>query len=207
MDGGPHPRHVDRSPVRGPGGADLWRTAAHHFRTWRDGGDRGRFDDLVRLLTPVLWHVVRAAGTDDEQTRDVLQTVWASLLTGPESVRDPEAVGKWLVVCARRESWRVVARDRRSLTVDPEELPEQPTSTTTEMMVEQATEHDALWRVVRAQSLRCQRLLRVVACLEDTDYRTLADDLGLAVGSVGVIRRRCLDAVRASLEREGYSHD
>lgn len=216
MDGGPGPRGAVPSDARAlgthfgrarrdPAGDAVWATAADHFRAWRDDGDRARFDDLVRVLTPPLWHVVRAAGTDEDQARDVLQTVWLALVRDPHRVRDGDAVGKWLVVSARRESWRVVGRDRRVTPLDPVEVPELVADGTAETEAVEASHREVLWRQVGAQSERCQRLLRVVACLDTTDYRTLATDLGLAVGSIGAIRRRCLDALRSSLEKEGWT--
>ncbi|MGB6181833.1 MAG: sigma-70 family RNA polymerase sigma factor [Rhodococcus sp. (in: high G+C Gram-positive bacteria)] len=208
MDGGPRQESAVPSgePLGTTHDADIWRRASAHFRAWRDGGDRARFDDLVRVLTPALWHVVRAAGADEEQTRDVLQTVWLGLLGDPRRVRDADAVGKWLVVSARRESWRVVGRDRKVTLLDPTSVPELSSGCSTETAVVDASDSEILWRQVGAQSERCQRLLRVVACLDTTDYRTLAGDLGLAVGSIGATRRRCLDALKESLTHEGWSH-
>lgn len=204
MDGGPSRKAS--TPSGGRPDDSVWLRAARHFRAWRDDGDRACFDEVVRLLTPPLWHVVRAAGADEDQTRDVLQTVWLALLQDPDRVRDPGAVGKWLVVSARRESWRVVGRDRRTIPLDPVDVPERPSSETVETTVVDASRRDVLWRHVQQQSERCQRLIRVVACLDTTDYRTLATDLGLAVGSIGATRRRCLDALRVSLEKEGWSY-
>jgi RNA polymerase sigma factor (sigma-70 family) len=183
----------------------LWATAGDLFGDWRDRGDAARFEQLVRLLTPVLWQVVRAAGTDEEQARDVLQTVWLTLVRCPDSVRDNRAVGHWLVISARRESWRVVGRDRRSVALDPARVPEPEPGSSAEIEALQVSDTQVLWLAVSRLSARCQRLARVAASLELTDYKSLAADLGLAVGSVGVIRRRCLDALRADLEQQGVT--
>lgn len=43
----------------------VWELAAGQFRRYRQG-DHAALDDLVRTLTPVLWHVVRAAGRRPE---------------------------------------------------------------------------------------------------------------------------------------------
>ena len=183
----------------------LWASAGDLFGDWRDRGDAAQFEQLVRLLTPVLWQVVRAAGTDEEQARDVLQTVWLTLVRCPDSVRDNRAVGHYLVVSARRESWRVVGRDRRSVALDPARVPEPEPGDSAEIEALQVSDTQVLWRAVSRLSARCQRLARVAASLELTDYKSLAADLGLAVGSVGVIRRRCLDALRADLEQQGVT--
>lgn len=43
----------------------VWELAAGQFQSYRQG-DHAALDDLVRTLTPVLWHVVRAAGLRPE---------------------------------------------------------------------------------------------------------------------------------------------
>lgn len=57
---------------RSDGRTDVWAQAATLFCAWRDG-DAAAFDDLVRLLTPVLWQVVRAYRLDAVVAEDVLQ--------------------------------------------------------------------------------------------------------------------------------------
>lgn len=209
--------------MEGSPAQSVWTNAAAHFRAWRDGDARA-VDELVRELTPVLWQVVRAAGTTEEQARDVLQTVWLGLVRHPDAVRDPAAVGRWLVVSARREAWRVVAAERRATPVDPEDLRvpieggaggaggaggdgwSTPTAASAETTALERLSHDRLWDLVEALPARCQRLLRVAAFIDRPDYRSLAGELGLAVGSVGSIRRRCLDSLKASITEEGLRH-
>ena len=51
----------------GTGSGAPWGAAAAAFTRWRDGDSTG-LEDLVRLLSPVLWQVVRATGLDlDDQ--------------------------------------------------------------------------------------------------------------------------------------------
>ena len=86
--------------------------AATLFRAYR-GGDEARMADLIELLTPILWHTVRAQRLDRESAEDVLQTTWFALVRNAEGIADPQAVLQWLIVTARRESWRVVKRSDR----------------------------------------------------------------------------------------------
>ena len=49
-----------------------WERATALFLRWSDGDGRA-MDDLVRLMTPTLWHVVRAQGVDRDEAEDMLR--------------------------------------------------------------------------------------------------------------------------------------
>src|SRR5581483_115441 len=100
---------IHAGPVPGPSAAQpppVWSEAADHFRRYRDG-DAAALDDLVRSLTPVLWHVVRAHNLDAERAQDVVQTTWLTFVRRQEAITEPQAVTAWLTTTARREAWRV----------------------------------------------------------------------------------------------------
>ena len=90
----------------GPTSSGLYDAATEAFRRWRDEDEAAR-DDLVRVMSPVLWHVVRATGLDKEAAEDVVQNTWLTLVRSADSVRDPQAITRWLCTAARREAWRV----------------------------------------------------------------------------------------------------
>lgn len=69
----------------------LWSDAADHFRRWRAGDSQG-LDDLVRCLSPVLWHVVRAHGLDTERAQDVVQATWLTFVRRQDAIDEPQAV-------------------------------------------------------------------------------------------------------------------
>ena len=86
--------------------ASVWDAAGTSFARWRSG-DPAALDDLVKVMSPILWHVVRATGLGREQSEDVVQTAWLALVRNAQSVGDPQAVARWLCTTARREAWRV----------------------------------------------------------------------------------------------------
>ncbi|MFT4028249.1 MAG: sigma-70 family RNA polymerase sigma factor [Protaetiibacter sp.] len=192
----------DGETVRTPGPDEraavdpLWLTAADLFDAWR-GGRADAMDDLVRLLTPVLWHVVRAYGLGREEAQDVVQSTWLALVRSRDGVKDPRTVVAWLTTTARRESWRVVKSDGRSSTADDEQLERVGESTEAAgATAERNLERERLWRAVGALPERCRRLVRVIAFAERPDYAQLSAELGMPVGSIGPTRSRCLDKLR-----------
>ena len=166
-------------------------------------GDEAKIGELVSLLTPILWHTVRAQNVDQTSAEDVLQTTWLALVRGADSVADPKAVLQWLIVTAKREAWRVVKIDRRA---EPQEFEDDRLVTTAEASPESEVVRDSgtvtLWRHIAELPERCRELLRVIAFADRPDYSTIAQSLGMPVGSIGPTRGRCLAKLRAQLDAD-----
>ena len=199
------PRAAEKVP-EAPGdetgqGRARWLQASALFVRWRESGDSRALDDLVRLLTPVLWHVVRAYGLRRETAEDVVQATWLAFVRKHESIVDPDAVSAWLTMTARREAWRTSKVDGRADPTADEtlELRMPPTATAEEQAVGNL-EANRLWLAVADLDERCRRLLRIVAFDDRPDYRRIASDLHMPIGSIGPTRQRCLGKLRARLD-------
>jgi RNA polymerase sigma factor (sigma-70 family) len=183
--------------------ASVWDTAGASFARWRSG-DPSALDELVRVMSPILWHVVRATGLDKEQSEDVVQTAWLALVRSAETVGDPQAVARWLCTTARREAWRVGKTAGRSTAVEVDalewHLPSQPSP---ESDVVLKDEQSRLWESMKVLPERCQKLLRIVAMEPRPDYARIAGELKMPIGSIGPTRGRCLDKLRNELQRTG----
>lgn len=179
--------------------ASLWDRAAEAHARWR-AGDRLALDDLVRTLTPALWHTARSYGLSEDAAKDVLQNAWVRLIRDPGQVRDSQAVAGWLLTTTRRLAWA----STRAREVPVEEVaPTAPDrSPTPEEAAIAGFEASRLWGAVNSLNARCQRLLRIVAFAERPDYAALSADTGMPVGSIGPTRRRCLEKLRLLLGGE-----
>jgi RNA polymerase sigma factor (sigma-70 family) len=184
-----------------------WERAAALFVRWREGDARA-MDELVRLMTPPLWHVVRSYGLDHALAQDVVQTTWLTLVRRHASIVDAQAVSGWLTMCARREAWRVGKLQRRA---DPAETatlePHLPVHESAEQTAAHDDETRRLWDAVGTLDERCRRLLRIVAFDERPDYARIAADLSMPVGSIGPTRQRCLGKLRTALAGAGWKED
>jgi RNA polymerase sigma factor (sigma-70 family) len=185
---------------------DVWGQAASAFERWSDG-DAVALDELVRVMTPVLWHVVRAYRLAHEVAEDVVQTTWLSLVRSKASIHEPAAVGGWLTTTARREAWKVAKASGRGIPVEDDELARRlPDEDSAEAEVVRRDGEGHLWSAVEQLSERCQALLRIVAFEHRPDYTKIATDLDMPVGSIGPTRGRCLQKLRAIIEQDG-DHD
>lgn len=168
---------------------------------------------FVREATPLLWNIVRAQGVERDEAEDVVQGVWLALVRHVDTLRDPQALLKWLVVTARRSAWQTTRRrredDRRSVVL-PDDVDRMPALTSREPSPDEpvllAERDRVLWRCFQALPDRCRTILRSVALADRPDYRRIAEEIGMRVTSVGTTRGRCLAQLRALLEEdEGWA--
>jgi RNA polymerase sigma factor (sigma-70 family) len=179
--------------------ATLTSRAAALFSAFRSGDDAA-MAELVTLVTPILWHTVRAQRLDRQSAEDVIQTAWLALVKSAESITEPQAVVQWLIVSARRESWRVVKKGDR---VDPTDFDGdfvlEPVRETPEDLVLRNDSDSRLWQHILQLPDRCRVLLRVIAFADRPDYAAVAEALGMPIGSIGPTRGRCLAKLRQLL--------
>lgn len=184
---------------------DRWSASAASFTAWRDG-DPDALEELVRLISPTLWQVVRAAGLDRAAAEDVVQTTWLALVDHADSISNPMAVAGWLCTTARRDAWRASKKIRRELATDDEMLGSAlPSVEGPEDGLVLAEEKAALRRSLSRISARCQALLRMLAAGPRPEYAEVSAALDMPVGSIGPTRARCLEKLRAELVAEGAS--
>jgi RNA polymerase sigma factor (sigma-70 family) len=172
--------------------------AGEAFELYRSGQDSA-MADLVAMLTPILWHTVRAQRLDPVTTEDVLQTTWLALINSADRIVDSRSVLQWLIVSARREAWRVARGLARQT---PQELTDDEFTSAEESPESHLLRSDTerlLWAHLAKLPDRCRALLRVIAFADRPDYSELAKSLGMPVGSIGPTRGRCLAKLRQSL--------
>lgn len=161
-------------------------------------GDERRLGDLVDLLAPVLWHTARAQGATASTAEEVVQTSWLRLVEFGDRMREPAAVLGWMVTTVKRECWRQLGQQRRDTGLDGTPEPRDAV-TTPDAVVILSEQQRVLWQHVQNLTPRCRELLRVIAFADRADYTTLAQALGMPVGSIGPTRGRCLAKLRTAL--------
>ena len=170
-------------------------------------GDRVAWRELVVRFTPTVWAVARAHRLDRADAADVVQNTWLSLVENMNRIHDPGRLAAWLSTTARRHSLRVLAARRRETPVD------EPRSTdlraeAADVPVVRDAWNAALWRAFTQLSEHCRKVLRVLVHSPELSYEQVAAAVGIATGSVGPTRGRCLIELRrkaalAGLFQEG----
>lgn len=148
----------------------------------------GRFDGMLRRIA----RSYRLGACD---TDDVLQTVWLDLHQQVEQLRDPDAIGAWLVTATRRVALKALQGHVREHLTDDAGLLDSidPGQLDAELLV--AERRDVLKRALGTLPPR-QRRLMVLLAAAPPDYRAISATLDMPLGSIGPTRARSLERLR-----------
>ena len=161
-------------------------------------GDQQAWDALVERYAPLIWSICRRYRLSDADAEDVSQTVWLHLVDHLDSLRDPAALPGWLATTTRRECFRAQraasGTSAGEQVLDENIADEQAATADDELLV---TERNAALREAFARLPPAnQRLLALLIADPPVPYAEISARLGIAVGSIGPNRGRCLDRLR-----------
>jgi RNA polymerase sigma factor (sigma-70 family) len=186
---------------RGPD-RSRWTTAELVAQCRR--GDGLAWRELVLRHQRLVLGVGRSYGLQVADAEDVFQQTFAELARSLGRLRNPERLEAWLCTTARRAALRLVAAERRHARLfseDPAEL-EQLSPEDVDTRIEQLRMAERVRRQIEALGPPCSTLLLGLFASPPRPYRELAQESGLAVGSLGATRARCLDRLRRHLRLE-----
>jgi RNA polymerase sigma factor (sigma-70 family) len=172
-------------------------------------GDPAAWEALVERYQRLIYTIARRAGLDEEQSADVFQRVFTTLVEHLDRIDQPAQIGAWLVTTARHEAWRVsrrekspsifisIAEARMDPMVDDGPLPDE------ELL--RLEEQHKVRAAVAALDQRCRRLLFLLFYQPDPpSYTEIATLVGMSEGSIGPTRARCLQKLRRLLDEFGF---
>jgi RNA polymerase sigma factor (sigma-70 family) len=168
-------------------------------------GNEAAWSALIGKYKNLIFSIPVRYGFSEEDSADIFQAVSMDLLAELSSLREPNALAGWLFQVTRNKCFhRKQAQQRQKLQevddLDSYASPEEPNDFALQVQQEQM-----LREALLALSPRCQRLVRMLFFeMPARPYQQVAKELDLASGSIGFIRKRCLDKLRQRLEQVGF---
>jgi RNA polymerase sigma factor (sigma-70 family) len=183
--------------------------------TWSDDrlvracldGNEQAWAALIEKYKNLIYSVPLKYGASQSDAADVFQSVCVKLFSELPRLRQSAALRGWLLAVTTHETFHTHKKQRRrgeqTLTeFDETQLGTDPRATP---VIEEAEREQVLRDAVRSLSPRCQEIVRLLFYEEPpVPYRDLAKRLGLATGSIGFIRGRCLKHLQRALEKAGF---
>ncbi len=169
-------------------------------------GEDDAWSQLVERYSDFVYGIARRSGLDGNAAGDVVQDVFFALCKGLRRLRQRDRLMGWIAQTARRESWRAVrrrtqVRKREEAVAAAEQTPAKLPATVLGELEDIQTVREAYGAIGE----RCRRLLDLLFVAEDRPpYADIGEQLGMAVGSIGPTRKRCLAELRTALEALGF---
>jgi RNA polymerase sigma factor (sigma-70 family) len=171
-------------------------------------GDGHAWGVLVDRYKALVYSVPVKFRLPPEDAADVFQNVWLDLHAELGKLREPAALRGWLVSVATHKClhWkqRRLRQANQALGLEQEGELMDTRPSPSEIGLE--AERDQLLRDGLATlPERCRQMLRMLFFEHPPrPYAEVARELGLAEGSIGFIRGRCLQKLRKALEKRGF---
>ena len=143
-----------------------------------------------------------------QDAADIFQAVCVDLMSELPNLREHRALPKWLIQTCYHKCVRQRRVAGRLVELEPEhadKLQSEGDEPLPEQMLVQLEEEQLLRQAIAAMPERCERMIRMLFYeTPPRPYDEVAKELGLATGSIGFIRGRCLAQLRKQLERAGF---
>jgi RNA polymerase sigma factor (sigma-70 family) len=164
-------------------------------------GDLGAWQRLLNRYERLVFSVPRRYGLSREDAADITQLTFTILFQSMDTLSVDSTLAAWLTTVARRHTWRRLDRKRR------EEAGWYRSSSEKILLADTGTEDVERWELTEwldyGLSLVGKPCRDLLAALyldpKEPSYAEVAARLGMAVGSVGPTRIRCLKRLRRAL--------
>jgi RNA polymerase sigma factor (sigma-70 family) len=166
-------------------------------------GDSVAWQLLVKRYQSLVYAVATRAGLSMADAADCFQQTWVALYENRHRIQDPTRLSAWLVTTAKHEALRL---RRRTLpdTGDGAEIdhPDRSPLPDEELI---KLELQAQLEIALAElDPRCRQVVELFFFApEEQSYDQIAESLGMAINSLGPVRRRCLDRLKEILRKNG----
>ena len=161
---------------------------------------------LIDKYKALIYSIPVKYGLPPHEAADVFQSTCMELLTHLAELREPKALPNWLIQVAHHKCHRVKLQAQRLVSRDAEpDLPEPETPAMAESLVLQTQEEQMLREAMRSLTPQCRRLVELLFFeTPPRPYAAVAAELGLALGSIGFTRQKCIERLRRNLHELGF---
>jgi RNA polymerase sigma factor (sigma-70 family) len=184
--------------------------------TWNDKplvreclrGNEQAWSALIDKYKNLIYSIPLKYGASPQDAADIFQSVCLELFSELPRLRNTGALRSWLITVSAHQSfhWKRKHRrreDRERTDMEDEDAAADPAPPVD--LVEEVEREQMVREAVAHLPARCQEMIRLLFYEEPPlAYREVARRLGLATGSIGFIRGRCLQRLQKTLRQLGF---
>jgi RNA polymerase sigma factor (sigma-70 family) len=163
---------------------------------------------LVDKYKNLVYSIPLRYGFSREEAADIFQSVCLDLIQELPKLRDPKALPKWLMQVTSHKCFHKKKQSQRLVSQDDEDadVPETAVPAEVEVNLREIEEEQMLREAIAGLAPRCRELIHMLFYEEPKrPYQEVAASLGLATGSIGLQRQKCLSCLKKRLEDLGFA--
>jgi RNA polymerase sigma factor (sigma-70 family) len=169
-------------------------------------GSSEAWSALIDRYKRLIYSIPVKYGFSPDEASDIFQAVCLELLSELPKLRKPEALAKWIMQVTAHKCFHRRKERQRMVSGEDTGQAEPAAPAQIEAILREVEEEQHLRRVISELPPRCQQLVRMLFYEEPSrPYRDIAAELGIATGSIGFIRQRCLARLQKRLLDLGFS--
>lgn len=170
-------------------------------------GDESAWEQLVSRYKRLIYSIPLKYHATADDAGEIFQAVCVELVTELPRLRKPAALKGWLVRVTQHKAlkWKLQTRRRADWTLADDEgegLPDDKPSAA--QVLEEVQREQAVRAAVAGLPERCRILVEALFfTTPPPPYTDVAKRLGVATGSIGFMRGRCLKKLATALKHAG----
>jgi RNA polymerase sigma factor (sigma-70 family) len=173
-------------------------------------GDQEAWSALIDKYKNLIYSIPIKLGMYQD-AGDIFQSVCVDLLSELPRLREHRALPKWLMQTCYHKCLRYQRATDRLVELAPEGTDSDAASPASsaddlpEHLLMQFEQEQILRDAISELPEKCERMVRLLFFENPPrPYENIAEELGMATGSIGAIRGRCLAYLRKHLEKRGF---
>lgn len=170
-------------------------------------GEARAWEQLIDKYKRLIYSIPIKYGATPDDAADVFQAVCIEVLNSLPHLKNAQSLRSWLITVTIRQSYRWKKKQANHVELDAMEpdAAEVIASTTYADTLALLEQEQIVREVVSQLTPRHRELVRLLFFEQPAlPYAEVAQRLGLATGSIGFIRGRCLEKLRKALLEHGF---
>lgn len=184
------------------------------MKSWSDtrlvqaclGGNEDAWAAILRRYERLIYSIPFKYRMEPEDAADVFQAVCLELFTQLANLRKTESLKSWLISVTAHKCYHWKKGQREDVELDAMEQEQaESTAVVAPELLEEVEQEQQLRDAMRQLKPQCAELIRMLFYEQPPiPYAEVGRRLGLATGSIGFIRARCLEKLQKVLEGMGF---
>lgn len=168
-------------------------------------GDERAWNTLIDKYKRLIYSVPVKYGFSPDDAGDIFQNVCIDLFTNLSKLRKIESLRSWLITVATHKCFHWKKHQKQDVELDAMEQEVAEEIAAAPQVLQEVQEEQAVRDAIERLTPRCAQLVKLLFYEQPpVPYNEIAQKLGLATGSIGFIRGRCLNRLQKILAELGF---